>query len=54
MMPIAYTKNFTCFNEENYIISCTISLNSSCITINTIDGKKILEIIKWIQKITKI
>ena len=53
MMSITYTKNFTCFNEENYIISCTISLNSSYITINTIDGKN-LEIIKWIQKITKI
>ena len=39
MMSIAYTKNFTCFNVENYIISCTISLNSSYITINTIDGK---------------
>ena len=54
MMSITYTKKFTCFNEENYIISCTISLNLSYIIINTIDGKKFLKIIKWIQKITKI
>ena len=40
MMSIAYTKNFTCFNEENYIISCTISLNSNYNYINTKDGKK--------------
>jgi len=53
MMSIAYTKNFTGFNERNYIISCTISLNSNYININTKDGKKILKIIKWIQKITK-
>ena len=39
MMSITYTKNFTCFNEENYIISCTISLNSNYININTIDRK---------------
>ena len=53
MMSIAYTKNVTGFNERNYIISCTISLNSNYININTKDGKKILKIIKWIQKITK-
>ena len=40
MMSIAYTKNFTGFNERNYIISCTISLNSNYININTKDGKK--------------
>ena len=39
MMSIAYTKHFTGFNEENYIISCTISLNSNYININTIDRK---------------
>ena len=39
MMSIAYTKNFKCFNEENYIISCTISLNPNYININTKDGK---------------
>ena len=39
MMSIAYTKNFTGFNERNYIISCTISLNSNYIYINTKDGK---------------
>ena len=54
MMSIAYTKNFTGFNERNYIISCTIILNSNYININTKDRKKFLKIIKWIQKITKI
>jgi len=40
MLSIAYTKNFTGFNERNYIISCTISLNPNYININTKDGKK--------------
>ena len=39
MMSIAYTKNFTGFNKRNYIISCTIILNSNYININTKDGK---------------
>jgi len=53
MMSIAYTKNFTCFNEENYIISCTISLNSSYITINTIDGKKFSKLSNGFRKLPK-
>ena len=53
MMSIAYTKNFTCFNEENYIISCTISLNSSYITINTIDGKNFSKLSNGFRKLPK-
>ena len=53
MMSIAYTKNFTCFNVENYIISCTISLNSSYITINTIDGKKFSKLSNGFRKLPK-
>ena len=50
---ISIRKYFTCFNEENYIISCTISLNSSYITINTIDGKKFSKLSNGFRKLPK-
>ena len=53
MMSITYTKNFTCFNEENYIISCTISLNSNYININTKDGKKFSKLSNGFRKLPK-
>ena len=51
MMSIAYTKNFTGFNERNYIISCTISLNSNYININTKDGKKFSKLSNGFRKL---
>ena len=53
MMYIAYTKNFTGFNERNYIISCTISLNSNYININTKDGKKFSKLSNGFRKLPK-
>ena len=53
MMSIAYTKNFTGFNERNYIISCTISLNSNYININTKDGKKFSKLSNGFRKLPK-
>jgi len=53
MMSIAYTKNFTGFNERNYIISCTISLNSNYININPKDGKKFSKLSNGFRKLPK-
>ena len=53
MMSIGYTKKFTGFNEENYIISCTFSLNSNYININTIDGKKFSKLSNGFRKLPK-
>ena len=53
MLSIAYTKNFTGFNERNYIISCTISLNSNYININTKDGKKFSKLSNGFRKLLK-